>query len=138
MYFCKLGVPTWLPRHAGIMHWHENRVSANKADEEMPACQRLVHHPAKHFREPVIGGCKYTEDGRHSHNQVKVSGHESCVMQLNVKHWLRQERTADPAGNKERNESDGKQHGRSKTDPPTPQGTERVEGFYGRRDADAH
>src|SRR5260370_23362260 len=116
----EFGVLTGVPRHTGIVHWHEDRVRAYKADEKMPPCQRLVHHPAEHFREPIIGGGKYTEDGRHAHNQVKVGGHESCVVQLNVKHRLRQERTANPTGNKERNESDGKQHRRCKPNASTP------------------
>src|SRR5260370_34323635 len=134
----EFGVLTGVPRHTGIVHWHEDRVRAYKADEKMPACQRFVHHPAEHFREPVIGGGKYAEDGRHTHNQVEMSGHESCVVQLNVKHRLRQEWAADSTANEERNESDGEQHGRRKPNPPTPKRTQPVKGIYGGRHTDGH
>ena len=54
-----------------------------------------IHHAAEHFREPVIGGGKDAEDGRHAHDQVEVPGDEIRIVQGNIQHRLRQ--SADAA-----------------------------------------
>ena len=78
--------------------------------------QAFVHHAAEHLGEPVVGRGKHAEDRGHTHDQVEVANHKGGVMQRNVEHRLRQERTAESAGNEQGNESDGEQHGRLKTD----------------------
>src|SRR5580700_9136802 len=39
-------------REAEVMEGHEDAVSTHEAQPEMNLTERVVHHPAEHFREP--------------------------------------------------------------------------------------
>ena len=57
----------------------------------------FVHHLAEHFREPEIRPRKHSEYRSHSHNQMKVSDDEVCIVQLNVDGSLAQKQASDAA-----------------------------------------
>ena len=97
----ELRVASRMPGHAQIVHRHEDRVGADKGEPEVNLGQALVHHASKHLREPVIGCGKDAEDGGHAHDQMEMANHEIGVMQRDIEHRLRQERTAQSAGDKQ-------------------------------------
>ena len=108
--FGELRVAASLSGHAEVVHGHEDRVGSSERDEEVQLAQRFVHHAPEHFREPIISRREDAEDRRDAHDQVEVSDHEICVVELNIEHGLRQERAAQTAGDEERNEADGVKH----------------------------
>src|SRR5271170_2699023 len=100
------------------MHWHEDGISSSQSDEEVNLPPSLVHHPPKHFREPVIRSRKHAKDRRHAHDQMKVPDHKISVVQLNIEHRLRQERSTQSARNKQRHKSNGIEHRSLKANSP--------------------
>ena len=98
--FSELRVTPRMSRHSEIMHRHEDGVSADQAEPEVPSRQTFIHQASKHFRKPVISRSKDTKDGGDTHDQVKVTRHEVRVVQRNVEHGLREERTADSTRDK--------------------------------------
>ena len=130
-YFGALRIAAQAAGHPVIMHGHEDGVRTHKRKPEVGLRQRFIHHAPEHFREPIIGCGKNAEDRRHAHDQMEVRDDEVRLVQVNVQHGLRQERAADSADNKQRNESDCKQHRRRETDLPSPQRPEPVKGLDG-------
>ena len=69
---------------------------------------------------------------------MEVTHYESGVMQRDVQHRLREERSAEAAGNKQRNKADGEQHGCGEAHAPVLNGSQPVEGLNGGGYADGH
>src|SRR5712692_11026843 len=92
------------------MHRHEDGVHAYKRKPEVDFAEAFAQVASEHFRRPEIGGGKNAEDGRDAHNQVEMGDDEIGVVEEQVNGGLRQKQTGNPAGNKQGNESDGKEH----------------------------
>src|SRR5215475_11804669 len=95
----------------------------------MDLAHRFAHHPAEHLWEPVICGSEDSEDGRHSHDQMKMPDDEIRVVERNIERRLRQERTTQSARDKQRHEADREQHGREQTYTALVERSQPVEGF---------
>ena len=119
--FSVLRVAAQKRSHPGVMHRHEDGVSSDETEPEMQSGHSLVHHAAEHLREPVVSRCENAEDGRNAHDQMKMRNNKKRLVQRNIQNRLRQERPADSTRNKQRNESNRKQHGWSEPDLSAPQ-----------------
>src|SRR5665213_405261 len=74
-------------RHAGqsfIMHRPENQVGPDKGNPEMYIRHRIIHVSPEHFWEPVIYATEHSEEGGHTHHQVKMRNHEIGIVQVNI------------------------------------------------------
>src|ERR1022692_3043574 len=100
------------------MHRHENRIRPDQRDNKVNPAPGLVHHPAKHFGEPVVRSREHAEDSRHAHDEMEMANHKSRVMQRNIEHRLRQKWSAQSPGDEQGNESDGIKHRRLEAHPP--------------------
>ena len=83
------------------MHRHENRVSAQEGNPEMPDAEALAHHAAKHLGKPEMGRSKDSEHSGHGHNQMEVCHYKICVVQVNIQRGLRQHGATQPSGNEQ-------------------------------------
>ncbi len=137
-HFRILRIPPRPSRDAQIVHRHEDRVGPDQRDEEMHPSPHLIHHPPKHFREPIIGRRKHSEDRRHSHDQMEMPHYKISVVQRDVEHRLRQERPTQPARNEKGNKSNGIQHRRVETNARLMHRPQPVKRLDGRRHANAH
>src|SRR6516165_6465954 len=113
------------------MHRHEDAISADQREQEVDSRQVLVHHSAKHLREPVVSRGEDAKDGGYTHDQMEMSGDERRVVQRNIKSWLREKWAAESARNKQRYKANGKKHGRSELDATAPEGTEPIKRLDG-------
>jgi len=50
----ELRIAARLSGHAGVVHGHEDAVSADESDPKVKLAERFVHHTTRHFREPKI------------------------------------------------------------------------------------
>ena len=94
------------------MHRHEDAVGADEREPEMNFAQRLVHHAAKHFREPEISGGENSEDSGDAHHQVEVRDHVVGGVQHVIHRRLREKQTRKTAGNEQRNKAEREKHRR--------------------------
>ena len=120
------------------MHGHEDAIGSHERKPEMNLGQRFAHHAAKHFRKPEISGGENSEDGGHSHDQMKVGDHVISGVEHVVHRRLRKKQTGKSAADEQRDETERKQHRRFELNLPTPQSSDPVKRLDGRGNADGH
>src|ERR1035441_5393554 len=84
------------------VHRHENAVNTDEREPKVNLADPLIQEPTKHLGEPEIQACEHPEDGRDTHDQVKVRDHEVPVMQVEVECRLRQEQAGKSAAYEQR------------------------------------
>src|SRR5208282_3695669 len=120
------------------VHWHEDAISTHESEPEVDLAQRRVHHPAKHFREPEISSREHSENGGHSHHQMKVSNYVVRRMQQVIHRRLRQKESGKPPGNEKGDKAQRKQHGNLKMNFASPKRAEPVKRLNRRGNSDRH
>ena len=100
-----------IPGKAQEMKWHEDTVDADKGEPKMYFTQGVIHHAAAHLGKPEICAGENAEDGRNTHHHVEVTDDKISAVKIDVQRGLREEETADTAGNKYRDEAQGNKAG---------------------------
>src|SRR5208282_2394392 len=98
------------------MHGHENSVDEDETQPEVHFAERLVHHAAPHFREPVVEASKRRKYGGEAHGEVEMAHHEAGRVQIGIDRRLRQEESTDSPTDEERDETEAEQHRSRKAD----------------------
>src|SRR6187399_951671 len=96
----QIKVSTWHTSQPFIMHWPENKISANHCYPEMDISKCMIQIATKHFREPMINTCMHSEHGRHTHYYMEVCYHKFCIMQMNINSRVPEEQACQSTGNK--------------------------------------
>src|SRR5687767_8259556 len=92
------------------MHGNEDAVDPHESYPEMKLAEPFTHETAKHLREPEVNCGKHTEDRSHAHHEVEVGRHKISIMHGQIKRRLAQHQACNSAGNKNRDEPNGKKH----------------------------
>ena len=121
-----------------VMHGHEDGVHADEGEPEVDLADAFIQEAPEHFGEPEIESGKHAEDRGNAHDQVEMGHHEVCVMQIQVQRRLRQEQAGEAAAHEQGHKSESEQHRAGELDFAAPDGSQPVEGFDGRGNADGH
>ena len=84
----------------------------------------FIHHPARHFREPIINTREQREDRARRDDVMEVRNHVVSVVQVQIAEIEAQRQPGQPADAKHRQERHDKQHWRVETNRTAPQGKE--------------
>src|SRR5260370_6654184 len=120
-------MPPGMPPQSEPVQRRKDGVHADKREPEMDFAEALAQVASEHFRRPEIGGGENAEDGRDAHNQVEMGDDEIGVVEEQVNRGLCQKQTGNPAGNKQGNESNGKEHRAGELNLPAPERAQPVE-----------
>src|SRR5487761_766951 len=75
----------------------------------MPAAESFAHLFAGEQRKPVVDGSEQRETDRHAHDQVKVSNHKKCVVQVAVENGLSENRPGQSSSDEQGDEGKDEQ-----------------------------
>src|ERR1019366_10115739 len=109
------------------VHRHEDAIHADECKPEVDLADPFIQEPAKHLGEPEIQACEHSEDGRDTHDQVKVSDNEVSVVQVEVECRLRQEQPGKSAAHEQRYKPKSEQHGAVELDLAAPERSQPIE-----------
>src|SRR5262249_14831293 len=104
----------------------------------MPLAERLIEHPARDLRVPVVeGGEQRVEDPSDDH-VVEMSDHEVRETELPIERRHRLDDAGEASDEELEEEGDREQHRGPELDAPAPHGREPVEDLDTRGNADRH
>src|SRR5437588_7276064 len=102
------------------VHRHKHTVYARERQPEMQIAQGFVHLAPKELGKPEKQSCKYGERRSHTHDQMKMPGHEILSERRGSEIVPRKEESREPAGKKERNKPEREQQGGVEPDARVP------------------
>ena len=93
------------------MHGEEHTVPGHQCGPEVHVAEFVVHHPPKHFGEPMVDSSKHAKNRTHAHHDVEVCHHEIRVVHIHVKCRVGQNDACQSPCHKGAHQTNAEQHG---------------------------
>ncbi len=132
----ELGVVAGLAGQPGEVHGEKGAVGGKKGEPEVPFAEALGKGLADEQGRPVIRGAEQAEHAGHGHDEMEMRDDEERVVEVLIQDGLGEDRAGEAAGNEERDEAEGEEHGRGEARARAPDGGQPAEDFGGGGDGD--
>ena len=67
-----------------VVHWPENKISANHSYPEMDISHGVIEIAAIHFWIPVINTGKHSKERSHTHYNMEMRNYKISIVQVNI------------------------------------------------------
>src|SRR6202046_5256845 len=126
------------PQHSGNVHQIKGQMKTNQKQPEMPLGQRLVVHPAAHFREPIIERAENREQNCADDHVVKMGHYKVRGAELPIERRRREHDSSQARDQELKQEGHAEKHRSLELNFSAPHGANPVENFDSGGNRDDH